>query len=297
MEAQRELELYIGPLQEWKGTAVNSQSLQIISNGDVGTLKVQARIQKNCVSAPNLSTISIWNLDRNTINSLRRAGGVSVNLYAGFQGEAKELVYAGGIQAIQVSRQGPDIVTTLICLTGGANLARATTSKTYTYKVPVADVVRELAETIPGVVADPTNINVTGTIGYAGWSFIGSTKEALDKLAYQFGFSWSIQDGKFVAISDGRTTGQGILLNAANGLKKVSPRLTGLMQYQEGVDIEGLYVPNVGPNKLIKIKSEVNPECNGNWTCHTIDYDLCPKDNSWDMHITSFLTFGAWDNG
>lgn len=292
--AYRELELYIGPLQEWKGNKGKTRAIKIVSNGNVNTLKVHANISKHCVSIMNQSTIQIWNLSRETINAIRR-GGVSVNLYVGYENQQKELLYSGGVIATKTARQGTDFITTLICLTGGSNLMRSTTSKTYTNGVSVADAVTELAQSIPGITVDKTNINVAGNIGLAGWSFVGSTKDALDKLAYQFGFSWNIQDGAFVAVQDGKTTGRGVLLNATTGLRMISPRLTGPLAIQEGVDIQALWQPNTGPGRLVRVVSETNPELNGSYACHSIEYDLCPKDESWDMSITSFFTFGAWN--
>lgn len=291
MEGYRELELYIGPLQEWKGNAGLTRAVKIVSNGNNNTLKVRANITKQVVSIMNYSTIQIWNLSRETMNAIRK-GGVSVNLYAGYEGMEKELLYSGGVQRVKTERQGTDFVTSLMCLTGGSNLARAITSKTYTQGVPLGDIVRELALSIPGIEVD--TISVQGNVGNAGWSFIGSTKDALDKLAYQFGFSWNIQDGKFVAVQDGTTFGRGVLLNSSNGLRMISPRLTGPLLIQEGVDIQATYQPGVGPGKSVQIKSETNPELNGTYACHTVDYDLCPKEESWDMSITSFFTFGAW---
>jgi len=290
----RELELYIGPLQEWKGQKGTTRAIKIVSNGNVDTLKVHASISKHCVSVMNQSTIRIWNLSRETINAIRR-GGVSVNLYVGYEGMDKELLYSGGVIGVKTARQGTDFITTLLCLTGGSNLIRSNTSKSYTDGVAVADIVHELASSIPGITVDKVNINVQGKIGYAGWSFVGTTKDALDKLAYQFGFSWNIQDGNFVAVQDGKTSGRGVLLNAVNGLRMVSPRLTGPLAIMEGVDIQAQWQPNTGPGRLVRVVSETNPELNGSYACHSIEYDLCPKEDAWGMSITSFFTFGAWN--
>lgn len=294
LPAYRELELYIGPLEEWKGNKGTTRAIKIVSNGNNNTLKVRANISKHCVSIMNQSTIQIWNLSRDTINAIRR-GRVSVNLYVGYENAEKELLYTGGIIAVKTARQGSDFITTLVCMTGGSNLAKSVASKSFTSGVAVTDIVKELASSIPGITVDDKNISIQGKIGYAGWSFIGSTKDALDKLAYQYGFSWNIQDGSFQAVQDGKTIGRGILLNASSGLRKVSPRLTGPLAIQEGVDIQAQWQPNSGPGRLVRVVSETNPELNGSYACHSIEYDLCPKEESWDMSITSFFTFGAWN--
>lgn len=293
-EGYRELEIFIGPLREFETKSGDrANSIHIVSNGNMNTLKVHVSCQKMVVSVTSQCTISIWNLKMDTINAIRTAGA-SVRVYAGYEGEEKNLLYSGGIRSVVTDRQGPDFVTKIICLAGGSSMIRSITSKSYSAGVDLKDAVMELAKQIPGITPDTANINLQGTIGYAGWSFMGSTKDALDKLAYQFGFSWHVDNGTFVAVQDGSYIGQGILLNSANGLRKVSPRLTGPLQIQEGVDIVAQFVPNVGPGKLVRVVSELNPNLNRSYVCHTVGYDLCPKDDSWNMDITSFFTFGSW---
>ena len=293
-EGYREIELYIGPLREFETQdGQKASSIHIVSNGNVDTLKVHVSCQKMVVSVTSQCTINIWNLRMETINAIRTAGA-SVRVYVGFEGQEKNLLYSGSIQSVVTDRQGPDFVTRLTCLAGGSSMIRSITSKSYSAGVDLKAAVMELAKQLPGITPDPANVNIRGTIGYSGWSFMGSTKDALDKLAYQFGFSWRIDNGTFIAVQDGTYSGDTILLNSANGLRKVSPRLTGPLQIQEGVDIQSQYVPNVGPNVLVRVVSELNPNLNGSYWCHSVGYDLCPKDDAWDMSITSFFTFGGW---
>lgn len=293
-EGYREIELFIGPLREFETpTGSTARGIHIVSNGNVGTMKVHVSCEKMVVSVTSQCTISIWNLSLKTINAIRTAGA-NVKVYVGYEGQEKTLLYTGGIRSVVTDRQGPDFVTKIICLAGGSSMIRSITSKSYSAGVDLKSAVMELAKQIPGITPDPANINLKGTIGYSGWSFVGSTKDALDKLAYQFGFSWNIDNGTFMAVQDGSYTGQGILLNSANGLRKVSPRLTGPLQIQEGVDITAQFVPNVGPGRLVRVVSELNPSLNHSYVCHTVGYDLCPKDDTWEMNITSFFTFGAW---
>lgn len=293
MQGYREIELFIGPIREYETPNGSKQGIHIVSNGNVNTLKVHVSCEKMVVSTTCQCVISIWNLSLKTINAIRTAGA-SVRVYAGYEGQEKTLLYTGGIRSVVTDRQGPDFITKIVCLAGGSNMIRSVTSKSYSAGVDLKSAVMELAKQIPGITPDPANINLKGTIGYAGWSFVGSTKDALDKLAYQFGFSWNIDNGTFTAVQDGSYTGQSILLNSANGLRKVSPRLTGPLQIQEGADILAQFVPNVGPGRLVRVVSEINPALSKEYVCHTVGYDLCPKDDTWDMSITSFNTFGSW---
>lgn len=291
MSERRELELFIGPLEEWRGNQ-GTGALQIKCNGNNDTLRIDASISKTIVSVSNTAEISIYNLSQDTRHMLR--AGLRVRLEAGFEGEAKEMVFSGGIMAVETEKQGTDIITKVSCLSGSGPLVRSTTSKTYTHGVKVADAVREIASTIPGVVPDPANIKVPGTIGYSGWSFVGSTKEALDRLANQYGFSWSIDNEKFVAVQDGRAVGGRVLLDNSNGLRKVSPRLTGPLFFQEGVDIQATYCPGVYPGTSVTVHSELQ-NIRKTYAVHTANYSLAPKTGAWDMRLTSFFTFGSWE--
>jgi hypothetical protein len=293
-ENYREIELFIGPLREFETKDGNkASSIHIVSNGNVDTLKVHVSCSKPVISVGSTCNISIWNLKMETINALRTAGA-TVRVYVGYEGQEKNLLFTGSIRSVVTDRQGPDFVTKITCLAMGANMVRSVTSKSYAAGVDLKSAVIELAKQIPGITPDPANVNLKGTIGYCGWSFVGSTKDALDKLAYQFGFSWHVENGTFYAVQDGTAASQAILLNSANGLRKVSPRLTGLLQIQEGTDIQAQFVPNVGPGKKVRVVSELNPHLSKEYYCWEVSYDLCPKDDSWDMNITSYIIAGSW---
>lgn len=297
MNEYRELEVYIGPYEEWRGEPLNKkQAIRLVSNGNVNTLKISASIMKTIAPALDRCSLEIYNLSEDTRKSFKR--GMSVNVFAGYEGQEKELVYKGGLAFAVTDRQGPDIITTLVCtcLQGGLMLAKL--SKTYTQGVQVSQIVKELAETIPGVTVNPTNIKVKGTIGYAGFSFAGMTSDALNKLGSQFGFTWKINDGIFSAVQDGQIWSDGAVLSVAN-LRKVSPRISGPWPVQNGVDILAQYAPNVGPGKSVQVNSQLNPRLNRKYQCYEITYNLSPKDNAWEMHIVDLVAFseGYESNG
>lgn len=286
----RELVIDIGPFSEWQSIKDSQTAVRIVSNGNLNTLKATVHCQKNILETPNNAEIRIWNLKPETRQKFKKTG-LYIKVYAGFEGGSHELLFSGSIEATVTKRSGADIITTLTCLTGGSNLVRSAFSKTYEQGVPVAQIVTEMAQSIPGIVIDPTKINVSGTIGYKGFSYMGSTRNGLSKLASQYGFSWSINNGTFVAMDDRKGRRTAILLNRNSGLKEVSPRMFGINQVQEGVDISSIYVQGVDAGQIIGVVSSVSPELSGNYTCHTIDYDLSPKENRWDMTINSFSEF------
>ena len=287
---KHELEIYIGPFMEWQDKKLNKQqAIKLISNGNVDTLKISVNISKSIASVEDTCTIQIYNLSEDTRNAFRR--GLSVNIFAGEEGMEKELVYKGGITRSLTLKNGPNIITNITCLTAQGGILMAKTAKSYSEGVNIKDIVTELAGGIEGVTIDPTNIDIDGTTGYAGFTFIGQTKDALNNLAKQYGFSWSINDGIFRAKKDGKFTSSNIILSDANVLRKVSPRTDGPWSLQEGVDILARYMPNVGPWKRIQVISGLNKKMSGTYSCHQIEYALDPKSNEWDMHIVDMLAF------
>ena len=287
----RELIIEIGPFAEWENKKDSSVGIRIVSNGNLNTLKASIHCQKNILAVPNNAEIRIWNLKKETRQSFKKTG-LYVKVFAGYENGSHELLFSGSLEATKTKRSGADIITTLVCATGASNLVRSTFSKTYEKGVPVSEIVREMAESIPGIVVDPTKIDVKGTIGSGGFTYIGSTQFGITKLADQFGFSWSINNGTFVAIQDLSPRKTTILLNRNSGLKEVSPRMFGINQIQEGADISCIYVQGVDAGHTIRVVSSVSPEMSGEYMCHTIEYDLCPKENQWDMTINTFNEVG-----
>lgn len=291
-EGYRALELIIGPFKESEGKTIRSGSISILSTGSKDTFKIHAKITKKITNYSTISTISVWNLSKDTINRLRTPG-LSVRLMSGYENGNMETLYVGGIVGVTVERRNNDIVTNLLCRMGSENLLNAQFSKTYSSGALLSNVIKDIASSIEGITIDPTMIRIGGTIGRSGWSFMGNAIEALNRLGYQFGFSWTIDNGVFVSYPDGQGKETGIVLDENSGLKKVSPQLFGIFQFQKGIDVESVYIQGVGPFKTYTINSRVNPELNGDYLAHTIEYDLCPKTNSWDMDISFFAFYGS----
>ena len=285
----REIIIEIGPFSEWQGALANALTgVRIVSNGSLGTFKADVRCQKNMIEFPNDAVIRIWNLKPSTRQQFKKAG-LFVRVYAGYEGGSHEMIFSGSLMQTIHKRVGPDIVTTLTCMTGGSALQMSTFSKTYAQGVPVIQIVAEMAAALPGVIVDPTQIKVSGTIGYKGFSYNGSTMNGLSKLANQFGFSWSIDNGVFVAVEDmAARRSTSILLNRNSGLIEVSPRMFGINQAQEGVDISCLYTQGIEAGHTIRVESDVDSSLTDNYICHTIEYDLSPKESNWNMQIYSF---------
>lgn len=287
----RELLVEIGPFKETEnvpGVAGSTYGMKFLSNGDVNTLKIQAHIEKTYAGAGNTAQVYIWNLSRETREALTTPG-LSFNIYTRTDYGEYTLAFFGGLTGVYTERMGSDLRTRLIGFSAMSNLYELPANISYEKGIEIKQIVTELAQKIPGITVDPTKITIEGVTGDQGFQHFGSVPETLDSLGKQFGFSWSIQDGVFYAIKDGTGEKTAILLNSESGLIKVSPRFSGIMQIQVGVDINSKYVEGIRPGQIVRVESSVLPEnYNREYEVHTLDCDLCPKTNDWQMHISFF---------
>lgn len=291
-EGCRQIEVLIGPFQEGtlrdeNGNPRKGRAVSIVSNGNIGTMRVQASISKSRIPMENTADIIIYNLQRDTISLLNK-NGLHIQVLAGYEIGNMELLFSGAVVHTNTNRQGPDFVTRIKCIAGGYSLMKEATSVSYTNGTSLKKIVTELAHKIPDVTVDPTKINVKGAIGYAGFSYVGNVKGALDSLGYQYGFSWDIDNGMFIVAMDDEKPRKGVVLDGYNGLRQVSPQLYGPYFIQVGLDIESDYVQGVRPGYSVTANTSFKKY--GSYMIHTVSYNLCPKNDQWDMHISALIS-------
>lgn len=283
----REIEVIFGPLKDWEKNEGKSPLVRILSDGTPNTLRVRAAVSKTMLGVPNSSSVSIWNLSRETRNSICQSQ-LSMKVYAGYKGQKKELLFSGGVLSVVVEKSGADIITHLNGLDGQSNLLRSVVSQSFEQQVELKEVIKKIAASIEGVGVNPDDINVDGKTGYSGIVASGNARAVLDKLGQQYGFNWFIENGSFKAVGDKKAFSNTVVLDGASRLKKVAPLLSGPAQAQIGVDIQAMYVPGVSPANTIKVKSSVNPLMDGTYKIHNADFDLDTRSNSWDMSLQCF---------
>lgn len=283
----REIEVVFGPLKDWEKNEGKAPLVRILSDGTPKTLRVRAQVSKTMLGVPNSSSISIWNLSRETRNSICQSQ-LNVQVYAGYKGQKKELLFAGGILSVVVEKNGPDIITHLNGLDGQSNLLRSVVSQSFDQQIELKEVIKKIAAEIDGVNVKLEDIKIDGKTGYSGIVASGNARAVLDKLGQQYGFNWFIENGNFKAVGDKQAFSNTVVLDGASRLKKVSPLLSGPAQAQIGVDIQAMYVPGVSPGNSIKVQSSVNPLLNGTYKIHNADFDLDTKSESWDMNLQCY---------
>lgn len=270
MDFLRSCELIIGPLADWQGGGSTGEAVRIIADGTNNHLRVAFNVTKSIGGSPNKIDVAVWGLSQKTIQSIR--GNLSkIQIVAGYSsaGDSAGLVASGGILAAIPERQGPDIVLKIIALDGYGGVVRGVYSRSFDGRTPMSVVVSDIASNLPGVTVG--NIDVDGQLFQKGQQFSGSTADQLNRLADQNGFSWSIQDGVFQAISDKRDSGREFFFTSENNLISAVPLLNGPSAENVGVEITAKFDARMKPGDRMTIQSSVNPALNGSYKSTSVN--------------------------
>jgi len=284
----RRIVVTLGPLAEWQNKP-KGEIVQFKSDGTPDGLRITGQFSKTIMGMPSPSTISIYNLTEDTRNAIK-GSLTKVTVEAGWSNTDLRKEFQGSVLNSFSERNGSDIVTKIICLPGYGAMVRGVSSITFSAGTPLKTAVKTLAANLPGINVSDNHINgITGKIGNRGFSFAGSTKDALTRMAEEYGFSWSIQDGNVNVIGDSFMLKDYYELNGEDGgLISVTPILSGPMQLQTGVNINALHIPGLTAGKTIRIKSSISKKYSGDYRIHTMKSDIDAYAESWRMSIESF---------
>lgn len=284
----RKVEVVIGPLSEAQGGGSRNDGVVITSTGMDNEYRIQFYVTKTVTGAPNSVKFRVTNLPQ-SIRSRIKASFTMVKLFAGWVDDVDlPLVGQGAIMAAVSDRDGPSIITGVNALDGYEGMYTGVFRKTYSAGVPVEKVLRDAAVSVSnggiGV------IDVEGATGFKGLASSGRTVDFLDRLADQHGFSWSIQDGKFQAITDTRPINRIFEISGkAGNLISASPILSGPAQAQSGVEVKAVLDTRVQPGAQIRLDSTINPGLNGTYPVHAIEFQGDTHGQEWTMTIKSFF--------
>ena len=288
MSRIRQAELIIGPLADYEGKGNTNEALRIYSSGRPQDIRIQFSVTKTISGALNELDLSVTNLKESTRNRIR--GHLTrVEIKAGYlEGERAglRLVSTGGVMSSIPVRSGPDIVTNVTVLDGLGGTTRGVYRRSFGGNVAVNEVIKDIAKSMPGV--ELGKVDIPGKLGASGRTFSGRAAELLDKLADQWGFSWSVQDGVFQAIEDTRSFSTIHVLSYRDGsLREVRPLLSGPMQIQTGVEIVGALNPDIRPGERVRVESSVNKSLDGTYTVHEHDLAGDTHGDEWSSTLRS----------
>lgn len=270
MDFLRYAELIIGPLADWQSGGSSGEAIRIIADGTNQNLRVAFNANKGITGSPNKIDLAIWGLSQKTRMAIR-GNLTKIQVIAGYSSSAGSagLVATGGILSAIPERQGPDIVLKITALDGFGGMVRGAYSRAFGGGTPISAVVSDIAGALPGVTVGL--IDVDGNLFQKGQQFTGASSDQLNSLADQYGFSWSVQDGVFQAISDKRDSGRSFLFTSDRNLISAAPLLNGPMADNVGVEIMAKFDARMKPGDQMIVQSSVNPLLDGSYKSTSVN--------------------------
>lgn len=221
---------------------------------DVSNLRVEFEIVKSSIGKPNTATIRIYNLSESSRGKISEEFD-RVVLDAGYVGSFGT-IFSGEIFNVFHRRIQPEWVTEIYASDGGYNYRESYTNVSYGANVSLDRILKGLLEDLN---TDKGQINISDEVLNArkkrGWQFTGDTSKALDQLADDYDFKWSIQTGKFYAIANDRTADVKSVYEITSESGMIgSPVLT-----ERGADVKTLLNWQLMPNEEVNIISVGQP--------------------------------------
>lgn len=215
-------------------------------------LRLKFEITKSSRSYPNIARLELFNPNQETVNLLTEEDSFVI-FNAGYKGNLG-LIFKGKTRNVFSNKIGTERVLTIYAADGDKEWQEATYNKALSENLKLKDVVLELFSSLTSV-GDLSIGELKGLESPAdklrGQVLTGSSKDILDKLANDYNFEWSIQDGELITTEFNKPdSSQAILVKQSTGMIG-SPTLTEI-----GAEVTTLLNPKMLPNRRFKIESE-----------------------------------------
>jgi hypothetical protein len=285
----RQIEVLVYPVSELVARQKNmnkNSAKRIFSDGTQDTLRVSFHVEQNILTIPGYAIIKIYNMTPETRLNLSTPGAWRLELNVGTDTLGMQELFSGAVIAGETEKQGPDVVTTLWCHSNYVERMVSFHTKAYASAYNIKDILKECAG-IMQLKYDESRILIPELkIGLGGFAFAGNTRDLLTKLAFQYGFSWSVVNDCLQVLQDGKTFPRVHLISYKNDtLLSALPSLEGIMKIMYAVKVRAYLNPLIWAGDYIQLESTVNSSLNGGYLCHSISFDGSTFDDTWTMDI------------
>lgn len=170
-----------------------------------------------------------------------------VRLYAGYRSR-HGLIFAGTIYNVGIGKEGPDNYITLLCTTTGREFDSAFLNRAFGVGTPQKEIIQAAADSMGLPVEFVGDFDaLPRTIG--GRTTSMPPKLLLTQMAYTYGFTWHVEDGRIIAAINGATRNIEHRFSAETGMVG-SPVI-----HERGLDVRVLMAPNVRPLDEVVIEN------------------------------------------
>lgn len=199
--------------------ASNPRFFETLPNGvEIRDLRIEAQVEKHVDKEPNTCKIKIYNCNEQTRSFLKQKPLI-VRLDAGYNGNLN-YVFIGDLRNGYSEFTDASVITTLELADGDRAYRYAQVTKSYRKGTPVIQAVKDAAASM-GLHLDPALLNAPDLrVQFAaGRSLTGQTRDELTRLLAEFGYRWSIQDGKLAVFKDNQfKSDQAVLISQETGM-------------------------------------------------------------------------------
>ena len=307
-QTNRMIEVLIFPTKEDSPRLNKTTAMRFVSDGTRNTLGITVHIEKSILGIPPSTSVMLYNISRDTFSAIRKPDmKMVINVYPGlfetsssdqyseeqviendqYQGWIQ--VYSGAVTGVKSEKEGADIITTVFSLTKAEQYLYSVSTASYSAGTKMSDIAKDLGNNMKAqAVLVDTRIGVI-EIGWGGFTFQGCTADILNKLGFQYGFTWSFYDNVLHVRHDDSVTGRITVISPESGLMSATPILAGPFQIMSGVNVKSFYWPDTVEGNLVEVKSAINTYLNGQYRIHLMHIDLSTVSNQWDMNLDCFV--------
>lgn len=212
-------------------------------------LRVNFDVELTRDSSPNSGVIRVYGLGEDGVAFAQRDETV-VRLRVGY--DQPYLLFQGNPVdgGVKLSAEGTERVLSVEAQEGGFALKRTPISLSYSEKISLEAVARDVAEEM-GLALGAFRFPEGELRIINGRVFNGQAGRILDQITESTGSDWSIQQGALQVLPEGEDTGrQALKFSADNGNLIGSPR-----PKDEGVEVKGLIAPSLRPGDRFVVDS------------------------------------------
>lgn len=254
--------------------------------------KVQFEVIVEFNGAISYCDLAIFGLSKETVNKVF-GKEKTLSLRAGYAGRI-DYIFRGRIKNILKERQGPDVITRLLCMGGGQ--PKKTISKSLGANTKLVTILNSCADAMGyALVLNPDDfINVPPYI--RGYMMTGDPKQYLDSLANAHKFNYTIENDRIVVVGEGshrKTTP--IVVSEKTGMEGI-PEITEI-----GCDVNVRLEPSIKIGGRIDVQTELAtfsfgnlyfqniPESSGKglYTVYKIRHSGDSTSDSWTTKLTA----------
>lgn len=215
---------------------------------DLSALRIKFKVKKTGVMTPNAADIIVYNVEAQT-QKLIQNEFTNVILQAGYVGNYG-LIFKGNIKQFITGRESAtDTFINLNCGDGDQAYNFATINQTIRAGVTPQIQLNAALTAMSGMGISQGYTGVLPVVSLPrGKVIYGNARDHLKKLADTYGFTWSMQDGNLVFLSQGTyLPNQAVVLTSKTGMIGTPQQTT------EGIDAKSLLNPNLKVHGRVKL--------------------------------------------